>query len=226
MIKEIFSKKENQLMFIFAIFAISFIFLGFYLLNKNTDDGLQPPKIPNTLEEIVWKNYKSKEFNFSVDYPEHFEVFEGEISGDPVINFYRKIYNKKLPILFETNESQFSIYPKGLSKGGANLTSVKGFYENKNGIKFNTWEYKTTQGKTWGIIFFPIEIETLKNSAFFIWISSKIQNPEYKCFSGGIAKDISVCDVYEGDEIYIDGEIDEEFLEIGKEFLNRIIFST
>jgi hypothetical protein len=222
--KDIFKKRENQVMLGIIILSIVLIIFGFYLLNKNGDGGLAPRKIPSSDEEIIWKEYQNKKYSFKVEYPEHFRVYEDGNLGGPAINFYFQNEESDLPLSYTSNESQISIFPLGISSGGANLTFEVGEWTNGNGLVFETKDFKTFEGELWGRMLIPKETSEKWNSFGFIWIGSRIKDLNYRCFDGETEKDVSICNVFEGDQIFKDGEIDKEFLQVGEEFLNRIEF--
>jgi hypothetical protein len=223
MLKEIFKKKDNQFMLILIVVAFFFLFVGFYLLkDKNLDN---PNKIPNSIEEVVWNKFESKKYNFNLNYPEHFELYEGNLNGDPAFNIYFRIYDKELPLSYTSNQSQFSIYPLGLAFGGANLTYIESEFKNENNLEFKTKEFKTLQGETWGVMYVPKDTPKGWNETGFIWISSRIKKMEFECLSNGVKKDSALCNIYEGDQAFKKGEIDKDFLSIGEEILNKINFN-
>ena len=58
----------------------------------------------------------------------------------------------------------------------------------------------------------------------FIWVAAKLDNREYKCFDIDGEKDVDFCDPYFGDDFYVDGDFDKEFIKTGKQFIDKIKF--
>jgi hypothetical protein len=223
MLKEVFKKRDNQFMLGLIAVSLMLLFFGLFLLNDN--DIESPKKIPNSVDNIIWSKYENKKFNFTVFYPEHFNIFEGEIEGDPAINLYYRIFDSELPLNYVYNQSHFSIYPLGLAFGGANLTYIDGEFKNSKGLEFKTKEFRTTDGETWGVMYIPQNTPKGWNETGFIWISSRLKNLEYECLSNGVKSDAVLCNILEGDQIFQKGDIDNEFLNISKEILNKINFN-
>lgn len=226
MIKDIFTKKENQTMLILIIISVILIISGFYFLNKNGENGLEPRKIPSSINEVIWKNYSNNEFGFKLEYPEHFNLYEGDASWGPAINFYLDKRPDILPISFYSNENinHISVYPLGVAAGGPLGYFEESEYKNTNNFDFEVKQYKTYNGETWGASFKPKQTPDKWQPFGFIWISSKIDNKEYKCFNNSVEKDIELCDPYSGDEFYLIGEVDSEFVELSREIIDRLSF--
>jgi hypothetical protein len=225
MIKEIFSTKENQFMLALVLVSLVLITFGFFFLFRDKDNDLGPRQIPNSEEEIVWKKFENKKFNFTVEYPEHFLVFEDYKTFGPVFNFYFYVKEESLPLTNLSEESHISIYPTGVPVGGdPNMTGIESEYKNKNNVEFNIKEYKTYRGKTWAIMATPKNTPKNWKEWGFIWVSSKIINPEFKCFDEKKQISADFCNPFEGDLFYKEGEVDDDIIKIGREFLDRINF--
>jgi hypothetical protein len=226
MIKDIFTKKENQLMLFLIFFSALLILFGFYLLNKNGEEGLKPREIPNTQDEIVWEKFESREFNFSIEYPSYFKKFEDKITFGPAFNFYFDEKNNDLPFDIFVNQSHISIYPQGIiNQGPGHLEYFeKTELINSRGIVFDLREYKTPEDVTWAIMAIPKNPPESWVDFGFIWISSEIKNMNTICFDGDIQKSIDFCNPLEGDQFYIDGGIDKSFIELGRKSLDTFSF--
>lgn len=227
MFKDIFTKKENQLMFGLIFFSAFLIIIGFYLLNKNGEDGLEPRKIPNSNEEIVWVDFVDNKYDFKIKYPKHFKVFENSKKIGPVVNFYFDNKDKELPFDNFVNQSHFSIYPQGIINqtiGHLEYFEQKDF-TNSNGVEFNFREYKTKKDQTWAIMVIPKNVPKNWIDFGFIWISSEVKDMKTSCFDGEIEKELDFCNPLEGDQFYLDGEIDKDFIDIGKEMLDTFSFN-
>lgn len=224
MIKEIFSTKENQFMLILVLISLVLITFGFiFLFNGENDNG--PRKIPNVETEIVWKRFESKKFNFVAEYPEHFLTFEDDKTFGPVFNFYFDIREGSLPLTNLSEESHISIFPTGIPVGGdPNMEFVQSDYKNKNNIEFTLKEYKTYSGKTWAIMAIPKITPKNWKEWGFIWVSSKIKDAKFRCFDGVIEIAVDSCNPFEGDKFYKEGEVDDDIIKIGKEFLDKVNF--
>lgn len=224
MIKDIFTKKENQIMLGVVLLSIIFISFGFYSLNKKINEN--PRKIPNSIEEIVWDKYENKKYNFSLEYPEHFKMFEAEEDFSPVINFYFDEGKNNLPFDNFVNQSHISVYPEGILT--INSDHLEYFetvdHVNPNGVKFALREYKKTNGEIWAIQAFPESVPDSWIDFGFIWISSRLEDKETICFDGGTKIDIEFCNPLEGDQFYAEGGVDTEFIQISREILDKFIF--
>lgn len=225
MIKEIFSAKENQFMLGLVLMSLVLIIFGLVFLfnDQNSDSG--PRKIPNSEDEIVWIKFENKKFNFIAEYPKHFLVFEDDQKFGTVFNFYFDVKQSLLPLTNLSEESHISVYPTGVPIGGNPDTNfVSSDYKNKNNIEFTIQEYKTYSGKTWAIKAIPKMTPKNWKEWGFIWISSKIKNQTFRCFDGKIEITTDSCNPFEGDEFYKEGEVDDDIIKIGREFLDRINF--
>lgn len=213
------------------LLSVVLIVIGFYLLNKNGENGLEPRKIPQNNNEIVWENFENRKFDIQLQYPEHFKTFEfkGDDTMGPIINFYFDNEGEGLPIDFDDSLSgdapnNISIFPEGVLGRGISVYHERVEYTNENGVEFELYEFKTPSDETWSIMAIPkTEVDSWTNYGFII-VSSKVKNKANKCLSGGVEKAIESCDPYSGDIWYLDGDVDSEFVEVGREFLNRFNF--
>jgi len=226
MIKDIFIKKENQVMIGVVIISLFLISIGFYFLNKNGEDGLVPRNIPNSVETIKWKEYKNDKYNIDIQYPEHFKFFTETKTFGPAFNFYFDEGKNKLPFDHFVNQSHLSVYPEGviLLRPDHSEYYEQGDYTNSKGMVFLVREYKTYDKKTWAIMAKPKSVPKKWLEVGFIWISSEIKNKDAVCFDGDVKKSIDVCNVLEGDSFYVVGSVDEEFIKIGREILDKVSF--
>lgn len=226
MLRDIFTKKENQVMIGVIILSILLIMIGFYFLNKNGENGLGPREIPNSKEEIVWKTFENKKYDFNLEYPEHFKNISDFVEFGPAFNFYFDKGKNELPFDTFVNQSHFSVYPEGLQNAGpGHLESfTESDFTNSAGTTFALREYKTIDGDVWAIMAFPKDIPGSWVDFGFVWISSRIKNMESKCFDGEFEKDTDYCNPLEGDQFYISGEVDSEFISVGRDMLDRFSF--
>jgi hypothetical protein len=226
MIKDIFTKKENQLMLFLVFISIVLVLIGFYFLNKGIEENNLPREIPSSNSEIKWTSFNDKYFALNVEYPEHFKIFERETDIGPAFNFYFDKKNEELPFTHFINHNHISIYPEGVVVLGPDRFEYfeQSEYENSKGVTFTVREYLTTEGDVWAIMAIPTELPKNWLSPGFIWVGSKVKNPTTVCFDGVFEKELDYCNPLEGDQFYLNGEINSEFIEIGREFLNRISF--
>lgn len=226
MFKDILTKKENQIMIGVIVLSIILIMLGFYFLNKNGEDGLGPRDIPNSEKEIVWKIFDNNKFNFSLEYPEHFEYSTDSAEFGPVFNFYFDKGKNNLPFDIFVNQSHISVYPEGIRNIG--LGHLEFYTErdfvNSKGIQFKLREYKTVDGDIWAILAKPENTPKSWVDFGFVWISSKIIDIKSRCFDGSAEKEVDSCNPLEGDQFYLDGKVDSEFISIGMEMLDKLSF--
>jgi hypothetical protein len=224
MIKEIFSTKEKQFMLILVLVSLVLITFGLIFL-FNDNDNLGPRKIPNSETEIVWKKFENKKFNFVAEYPEHFLTFQDDKTLGPVFNFYFDVKESLLPLTNLSEESHISIYPTGIPIGGdPNMEFVESDYKNKNNVEFTLKEFKTYSGKTWAIMATPKITPKNWKEWGFVWVSSKVKNQTLRCFDEKIEIAIDSCNPFEGDKFYKEGEVDDDIINIGRDFLDRIKF--
>ncbi len=226
MIKDIFTKKENQFMLGLIVISVILVMVGFYFLNQKGDLGLESKKIPNTVDEINWIEIQDKSFSLELEYPEHFDFFEDESEIGKIYNFYLRNKDNKLPFDHFVNQSHFSVYPEGVILQGPDRLEYFEQTEltNINGITFDIREYKTRAGETWAIMAIPKEFPKKWSSAGFVWVSSEVKDGETVCFDGDNEISLNLCNPLEGDQFYLNGNVDEDFINIGREFINKINF--
>lgn len=225
MLREIFKTKENQFMLALTGVSVVLITFGIFFLFSNDKNVSGPRKIPNSIEEINWKKFENKKYNFTVEYPEHFLFFEDYKNLGPVFNFYFEAKDSKPPLSNLVNESHISIYPMGVfEQGNTDIYYEQKNYINKNNIEFVLREYKNYSGKIWAIMAIPSKPPQNWKEWGFIWISAKIYNPSFRCFDGVIEISVDSCNTFDGDKFYKEGKFEDDIIIIGKEFLDRINF--
>jgi hypothetical protein len=219
LLKSFFGSRDNQVVIALVVLSLVLITVGLYLLSgQDIEEG--PIKVPNSIEEVVWQEESDNDFGFKINYPEHFQLVKDDKTYGPIFNFIKKENYSSEPLTHLDNASHVSIYPTGLPLGGLNFSFSEKDFVNKNGIEFLLQEFRTREGDLWGILATPkIDIEGWKPWGF-VWIASEIRNEEYLCLSGEAEIDPDLCNPFEGDEIFKSGEVDNKFIQIGREMLD------
>lgn len=222
MLKDIFNKKENQVMLVVVLLSIVLILIGFYLLQKSNEFEATPRQIPNDVSEIKWKEFENTKYNFVLSYPEHFIFAKDDETYGPVFNFYFNTKEEEPPLTHLMNESHFSIYPLGLPVQGTTLSFSESIFTSESGQAFTLKDFQTLEGDTWALMAVPVDTPLTWKSWGFVWISSRVSDREYKCYEGGVEIEFELCNPLEGDQIEVSGEVDKDFIETGRAILNTL----
>ncbi len=222
MIKEFFYKKEN--IFIIGVFIVSlfFIVLGFLLLFLKTDPLSSNKVIPNSLVDIVWATYKSKEFDLKIEYPEYMSVFEQKENNGVGINITE--FPSREFLTYFSNQNQISFYPEGIDNQLFYGKTKEGEYTSSTGQSYKKIEYFTSSNTVWAVMLIPKTLPKGWYSNGFIWIQTTVKNKKNLCIKNNIIIEQEFCDPYLGELPMYKGEVSGQFIRQGYEVINKNLF--
>lgn len=220
MITDFFKKRENIFITIIALISILFVITGYIFLFFDTKTKNGPKIIPNTVEEIVWKDFSSKVLGTKISYPNHFSVFEQkELNG---VGITISEFESKSFVSYFSNQNHFSIYPEGIDNQFFYGKTKTSNFVSEDGREFSRTEYLTVDNKVWAIMLVPKEKPENWQNRGFIWIQSALRNKFSLCVSSkGVLIDNVECDPYSGELPIFRGEVSDQFINFSYEIINR-----
>ena len=201
------------MMAVIVFVCMFLILLGVILLKTGKKDEVERVPVPLSNDEIVWKTYTSKEFSFTVEYPEHWNVFESEKdTGGPKINFYPTQRGAELPMSHFSEETNFSIFPEGVATGGV-VGESKESHVVVDGST-DSRDFVLTNKDVWATSINFSNPPSTWQPWGFLWAHHKIDSLEYSCLKDGQVVSAEGCDPFAGDELLRSGMIDSDLDEI------------
>lgn len=223
MIKDFLIKKENILIFIIAMVSVFFVTLGFLFLFFKTNSPEGPKTIPNSIDEIKWKDFSSKILGEDVAYPEY--MYVGEQKESTGIGMNISEFKPKSFLTYFSNQNHLSVYPDGLDNQLFYGKTKESEYKSAMGQDFVRTEYLTSDNLIWAVMLIPKEVSEGWQPRGFVWIQSSIKNKENFCMSSnGILITHVTCDPYAGEKPVYRGDVSEQFIRLGYEVINKNLF--
>jgi hypothetical protein len=209
---------EITLIVIVCVFLIA---LGFILLSMGSGKS-ERVKIPLTQEEIVWVKYENKDYQFELEYPEHWNVSENDSGVAPIIVFSPNKIGGEVGQF--DNVDQVIIYPAGFPSEGLRGESVESGLDIQNGNE--SFDYILANNEVWATYSSFSDIPESWETYGFIWASVEIPDIEYSCADGlGNMIDINSCDPYSGNSFTRTGSFDNDIREIEERIIESLTFT-
>lgn len=223
MIKDFFIKKENIFIFGIALVSIFFVTLGFLFLFFKTSSPEGPRVIPNSINEIVWKDFSSKILGKNIQYPEY--MYIGEQKESTGVGISISEFKPKSFLTYFSNQNHVSVYPDGLDNQLFYGKTKESEYKTNEGQDFARTEFLTSDNLVWAVMLVPKKTPIGWQPRGFIWIQSSLKNKENFCMSpkGILIAGVS-CDPYSGEKPIYKGDVSEQFIRLGYEIINKNLF--
>jgi len=206
LIDQIFKRKYSVVIVLLLLAAILLSIGLFKLFNSE----MKPGTIENSTEQADWVKYTNTDFNFTISFPKDWKIYEdlSDINA-PKINIYKPEYKTKTPLNNFSQESNISIFPKGLA-----TDVVVGKTQDVNfNLKEKTaksFDYLLTNNLAWAsFITFNTPPKSWQSWGF-VWLNTEVKNLTYKCKSGSKEVELDLCNTFEGDILERQGSIDKE----------------
>lgn len=193
----------------------------FLFFKTDSKDG--PRIIPNTIQEITWKDFSSEILKNKIKYPEYMYVQEQKEQTGVGITFAE--FQPRDFLTYFSNQNHVSIYPDGIDNQLFYGKTKKTEYTSSTGQNFSKTEYFTVDNKVWAVMLIPKNTPKNWQPRGFIWIQSAIKNKEMLCMSstGVLIKDV-ICDPYAGEQPIYRGNVSDQFIRLGEEIINKNSF--
>ena len=215
--------KINKIILLFFLFLIAVV-LYFTYFNDTKENNLIGDL--NDSSEVSWQTYENNEYNFSLEIPVDWLVFE-DLSGPNIkFNFYPKNVMNEPPFTHFSENQHLSVYPNGIATEGIhgqNEITLTDEYVKIDEINKIT-NYILNNEEVWAqMITFSMTPDRWKEWGF-IWHRFNIINYNESCFSEGEPVSVYDCNVFTGDEIRRFGEVSESSKKINQRILQSFKF--
>lgn len=223
MIREFFAKKENVFTIAIASLCLVFVGFGFFFLFMRPDVTEGPKRIPNSVTDIVWAEFKSNLISNALEYPEYMHIGEREDETGSAITLAE--FEPREPLTYFSNQNHVSIYPGGIAAPFFYGKTKESEFTSSSGQGYFRTEFLTRDGLVWAVMLVPKEQFEKWESKGFIWIQSRIRGREEACVSdAGMIVDSVDCDPYSGQKTVYSGTVSEQFIRMGYEVVNKNTF--
>ncbi|MGK7394054.1 MAG: Gmad2 immunoglobulin-like domain-containing protein [Candidatus Cyclobacteriaceae bacterium M3_2C_046] len=189
------------------------------------------------VQSINWKNYHNQDFNFSIEFPQAWQVAENNLSGPfPIINLYHNPQNlafeSPITVHADYSISFLSIFPYGY---GTELPSGKqSSLDNYNGqiplnVEVDPSEsivFLLENGTPWAYYLQPVsQPASWENGFLFAQIA--IDEAEVTCYDEVSGEKIAMesCDPMTGDRIERTGQVNQQSARLVKNMMQSFNFS-
>lgn len=223
MIKDFFIKKENIFIIFIALISVFFVVLGFLFLFFKSDTSDQPRTIPNTIEEIVWKDFSSDILKKKIQYPEYMYISEQKEESGVGITIAE--FQPRNFLTYFSNQNHVSVYPDGIDNQLFYGKTKNSEYTSLAGQAYSRTDYLTVDNKIWAIMLIPKQAPQYWQPRGFVWIQTTIKNKESLCIhTNGILINNVTCDPYSGELPVFRGDISGQFIDFAFEVINKNSF--
>lgn len=186
-------------------------------------------EVPSKLVKDLDTNlvtYTNEAYNFSLEFPNTWNLFEDFESGSPIINIYKRVPGINPPYDHFSAVPHVSIYPNGLPTEGlvGEIVDVTESQKYINEDVAEVGEYVLDNGDVWARFITFKKVPKSWQSWGFVWARGEVKEYEEFCFSNGEEISVYECNVFNGDEIVRGGNISNGVNEIELEILKSFRF--
>lgn len=215
---------------VFVIFISGFAFVKYpeffkrgnneiYLFDQTEKEIATKMPVYEPSEYESWKTYKNEEYEFEIKYPSDWQIYVSENSHEDIINIYK---TGNSPLTHNSNVTQVSIFPEGLSTHGPAGESREVVEDLTLAKEKTVNQYILSNSKKHFGYFIDFE-NTSQNWKGFVWAGVEIKDRMIVCRDK--TKDIDIDCEPLSDGINIIGNIDELEWNTVKEILSTFKFN-
>jgi hypothetical protein len=220
-------KKKQKKSFnkLYVLLAVVLLLIAAIFILRQSDKDVPAGNIQES-EQQSWQTYVNDEYNFSIDFPRGWHLYEDFDTASPIINFYVSRPGVEAPLDHFSRTAHVSIYPNGIPTDGIIGDRVE-ISESQDLISENVsnfTNYTLNDGRVWArMITFEDHPESWKDWGF-VWARTEVKNYQERCFSGEQEVSEFECNVFMGDEIRRFGEVNEDMTQTQLKMLNSFKF--
>lgn len=175
-----------------------------------------------------WKTYINEDYDFKIDFPKDWKVYESPKGEVPVINIYKPQFDKQPPFDYFSDVNSISIFPQGIETEA--LIGEVAPFESEVVISDESvdvekiTDYILQSGVVWArYITFNSTPKSWKQWGS-VWARSEIVNLEFSCNRDGSEILMEECNPFGGDAFIRTGTVDPVIIEIQKQILESLVF--
>ena len=218
------NRKKHR--FVLVIFFILILLIVIDLIIIFAKPDVEISSITESVENgEEWKTYTNTEFNFKVDFPSDWKVYEDFERTSPIINIYKSRFDVKPPFDQFSNIDAVLVFPRGVETEALIGETIDSEIVLVDSVEFESViDYVLKDGQIWATYITFEEVPESWKSWGSVWARSYVENIEFTCRSGEDEIDINKCDPFGGDTFVREGETDVEVREIQERILESFEF--
>lgn len=165
---------------IITVLIIILIILGsIYYLNLSNNQGDEP----TTIDTTNWQTYASEQYNFSIRYPQDWEIAVGTLIIDPAISIYKPNSSTSTPPFNHfIDATHVSVYPHGIATEGevgqTATSSIATSYDTDS-----LYDFTLNNDLPWATYLNPAKEPASWNQSGFIWAKVSLEDVFTRCLN-------------------------------------------
>ncbi|HMP67488.1 MAG TPA: hypothetical protein PKA60_01955 [Candidatus Paceibacterota bacterium] len=207
--------KKFLIIFLIIILSISYFIFG------NSQNGT----ISTSHNNSTWNTYTNKYFDFQIDFPSNWRVYEDFQSDLPVINIYKSTFDKNPPFDYFSNADVIVIFPLGFNSEVLVGQIIDSQIELNSELEIDKKiEYVLDNNEPFAsaITFSKVPKNWKKWGS--VWSVSEVKNIDYFCRRDNVRISLENCNPFDEDVFARMGEIDQDTKKIQQEIIKSFSF--
>jgi hypothetical protein len=179
-----------------------------------------------TPTSVEWKTYTNDKFNFTLQYPDTWQVSED--ASIPGIHVYKKEDTKPANLTHHSNFTHVSVYPKGIGTEGVQSVYVPSTISFKQAVT-TALDYKLQDDKIWATYAGFKNVPLSWESWGYVFAGLNVQDQKVSCVRNGKVISKGVCEIgieTEGSQTIVSGTLNDEDRKIQEQILASFQFTT
>jgi hypothetical protein len=217
-------KITNHKLYAWLIIIMAFVLIfSYFYMNRATEKS--SGEIRQHEEEVNWKVYTNKQYDFEITFPSSWHLYEDFSTNSPIINLYPQKFNSNPPFNHFSSNPHVSIFPNGLPMDGVvgdqvDVTNNTDLFPNVEVAK--TIEFILENNDSWAVMAQFLNTPDSWQSWGYLWARKEVGNYEEVCIRNNEEITPYECNIFDGDQIKRLGQVnvasDQIILEIIKSF--------